>query len=77
MEIEARVYARLHWDKALTGAKIDLTRPAQGVDRPDRDRPRRQGPRQGRRADHRHGRRHRGRRPPDGRDRHAGAGPEA
>jgi osmotically-inducible protein OsmY len=31
MEIETRVYARLHWDKALTGAKIDLSTPRKGV----------------------------------------------
>ena len=31
MNIESRVYARLHWDKALTGAKIDLHAPKPGV----------------------------------------------
>lgn len=31
MEVEARVYARLHWDKVLTGAKIDLSAPRKGV----------------------------------------------
>ena len=31
MEIEGRVYARLHWDKALVGSKIDLTAPKSGV----------------------------------------------
>lgn len=31
MNIESRVYARLHWDKALVGAKIDLSAPKVGV----------------------------------------------
>jgi osmotically-inducible protein OsmY len=31
MEIEGRVYARLHWDKALVGSKIDLSAPKSGV----------------------------------------------
>jgi len=31
MEIETRVYARLHWDKALTGTKLDLSAPRMGV----------------------------------------------
>lgn len=31
MGIEGRVYARLHWDKALTGAKIELAAPKPGV----------------------------------------------
>jgi len=31
MGIESRVYARLHWDKALTGSKIDLSAPKEGV----------------------------------------------
>ena len=31
MEIEARVYARIHWDKALTEAKIDLATPEKGA----------------------------------------------
>src|SRR5262249_41635979 len=31
MGIEARVYARLHWDKALYGTKIDLSWPKEGV----------------------------------------------
>jgi osmotically-inducible protein OsmY len=31
MGIEGRVYARLHWDKALTGAKIELGSPKPGV----------------------------------------------
>lgn len=31
MEIEARVYARLHWDKNLAAAKIDLGAPKQGA----------------------------------------------
>ncbi len=30
MGIEARVYSRLHWDKALTGSKIDLSAPHAG-----------------------------------------------
>ena len=31
MEIETRVYARLHWDKALTGTKLDLSAARMGV----------------------------------------------
>jgi len=31
MGVEGRVYARLHWDKALGGAKIDLSAPKKGV----------------------------------------------
>lgn len=31
MGIEARVYSRLHWDKSLAAAKIDLTAPKEGV----------------------------------------------
>jgi osmotically-inducible protein OsmY len=31
MEIEHRVYARLHWDKALVGSKIELAAPKLGV----------------------------------------------
>ena len=31
MGIEGRVYSRLHWDKALTGSKIELTSPKSGV----------------------------------------------
>ena len=31
MGIEARVYSRLHWDKGLTGSKIDLSAPREGV----------------------------------------------
>ena len=31
MEIEARVYSRLHWDKALTGSKIELSAPRAGT----------------------------------------------
>ena len=31
MGIEARVYARLHWEKALADAKIDLSAPSEGV----------------------------------------------
>jgi osmotically-inducible protein OsmY len=31
MGVEARVYSRLHWDKALVGAKIDLSSPSTGV----------------------------------------------
>ena len=31
MEIEGRVYARLHWEKALIGSKIDLASPKAGV----------------------------------------------
>jgi osmotically-inducible protein OsmY len=31
MEIEARVYARLHWDKALVGHKVDLSAPKAGT----------------------------------------------
>jgi hyperosmotically inducible periplasmic protein len=31
MEVEARVYARLHWDKALAESKIDLTAPKKGT----------------------------------------------
>jgi len=30
MGIEARVYSRLHWDKGLVGAKIDLSSPRAG-----------------------------------------------
>jgi osmotically-inducible protein OsmY len=30
MEIEARVYARLHWDKALAGHKVELSAPRAG-----------------------------------------------
>lgn len=31
MEIEARVYSRLHWDKGLVGHKIDLSAPRAGT----------------------------------------------
>ena len=31
MEIEARVYARIHWDKTLAGSKIELGAPKVGV----------------------------------------------
>jgi osmotically-inducible protein OsmY len=31
MSIEGRVYARLHWDKALAGSKVELTAPKPGV----------------------------------------------
>ena len=31
MGIEARVYSRLHWDKGLTDAKIELTAPEKGA----------------------------------------------
>ncbi len=31
MEIEARVYARIHWDKALIGHKVDLSAPKAGT----------------------------------------------
>jgi osmotically-inducible protein OsmY len=31
MSIEGRVYARLHWEKALVGSKIDLASPKAGV----------------------------------------------
>jgi osmotically-inducible protein OsmY len=31
MGIEGRVYARLHWDRALVGSKIDLSAPKSGV----------------------------------------------
>ena len=31
MEIEARVYARIHWDKNLTGSKIELGAPKVGT----------------------------------------------
>ena len=31
MEIEGRVYARLHWDKALVGSKVELKAPRSGV----------------------------------------------
>ena len=31
MGIEARVYARIHWDKTLADAKIDLSAPSEGV----------------------------------------------
>jgi osmotically-inducible protein OsmY len=31
MGIESRVYARLHWEKALADAKIDLGAPTEGV----------------------------------------------
>jgi len=31
MGIEGRVYARLHWEKALVGSKIDLATPKAGV----------------------------------------------
>jgi osmotically-inducible protein OsmY len=31
MGIEARVYARLHWEKALADSKIDLSAPKPGV----------------------------------------------
>jgi hyperosmotically inducible periplasmic protein len=31
MEIEARVYARLHWEKALVDSRIDLHTPSPGV----------------------------------------------
>jgi len=31
MGIESRVYSRLHWDKALTGSKIELSSPRAGA----------------------------------------------
>jgi hyperosmotically inducible protein len=31
MGVESRVYARLHWDKALAGSKIELTAPRAGA----------------------------------------------
>lgn len=31
MGIEGRVYARLHWEKALNGSKIELSAPKKGV----------------------------------------------
>jgi osmotically-inducible protein OsmY len=30
MNIEARVYARLHWEKALVGSKVELSAPSEG-----------------------------------------------
>lgn len=31
MGVEGRVYARLHWDKALVGSKVELSAPKVGV----------------------------------------------
>jgi hyperosmotically inducible protein len=31
LEIEGRVYARLHWDKALIGSKVELKAPKSGI----------------------------------------------
>lgn len=31
MGVEARVYSRIHWEKNLTGARIDLAAPSEGV----------------------------------------------
>jgi hyperosmotically inducible periplasmic protein len=31
LAVETRVYSRLHWDKTLTGSKIDLSAPKAGV----------------------------------------------